>query len=230
MLLEERQEFLLDDLNSEFLSEGSNVRHESRGKQHISNNLGDALIQLDNGVTPTDGFGTKSSNKTVSHIELGSALGSFSLSSFLVVHNFLEFILEDFECGVQLSDFSLHSSFLSVSFFELDGSSFSLGLLGSDIGEYIVENSNVSNPITETTSTFRFSLNDFGSKGLIIEGRLNLCKVNGRYLLCFNLVLVIEENIKETLGVLEQTRSQFPGVGLSKSSLLVNRKSRVDCT
>jgi hypothetical protein len=110
VLLKERYELFLHNLVSELLVEGSDVRNEGRGKQDISDNLGDTIIQLNDSVSPTGAFRTESSNKTVSHIELGSTLGGFSLSSFLIIHDFLELVLQDLKSSVQLSDFKLDSS------------------------------------------------------------------------------------------------------------------------
>lgn len=191
VLLEERHELLIHDLHSELLVEGSNIGHEGRGEQYISDNLSQSVLQFSNGIGPTSAFRTKSCNQTVGHVELRSTLSGFGLSSILVIHNFLELVLQDLKSSVQLSDFSFHFSFLGVSFFKVDSCLFSCSLFGGHVGEHIVVDSNVSNPITKTTSAVRLLSDEVRSEGLIVEDRLDLLEVNGRNLLSINIVLVV---------------------------------------
>jgi len=202
-LLEERHEFGLHNQVSKLFVEGSNIRYESRGEQDISNNFNEIVFQHGNGISPTGAFRSKSSNETVSHIKFRSTLSSFSLSRCFVIHDFLELVLQDFKGSIQLSDFSFHSSFFGVSSFKIDSGLFSLGLFRSHIGEYIVENSNVLNPITKTSSSVRFTSNNFRSKLRVIKGTLDLCEVNSRDFLGLNISFVIFELVNEFLRFFE---------------------------
>ena len=93
--LEEGQEASFHDFNSKFLVERSNIRHKGGGHEDITNKYFERGVKVNDRLSPTDTFRTKGINKSLGEVKLLLTFVSFSLSSILFIHNFLESSLKD---------------------------------------------------------------------------------------------------------------------------------------